>query len=110
MFDLLDVLIAISDRYVEENFSFNNFRRFSRDYLPEWLAQRSIESRPYSAHMKDVQFKQTFEALNFETDEQRTPVLGFDTLAKINTSKMSRHPDLCGQLPKGSATLLMKQA
>ncbi|GEA03638.1 hypothetical protein KUL17_25350 [Alteromonas sp. KUL17] len=110
MYILLDELIAISNRHVEEHFSFQNFKRFSRNISPEWLAEKSIESRQYKAHMKNVEFKKIFESLNYKTDESRTPELGSDALALINFKKLSQYENLGGHIPKGSANASIKHA
>lgn len=112
LYTLLDALIAVSDRYVEENFTFEDFQRFSRKISPTWLAQQSLASRPYALHMKDEQFKRTFETLNFATDQQRKPELGSGLLAEINTKKLLRYENLSGHLPNGytNNTLKLKHA
>ncbi|WP_054114182.1 hypothetical protein [Marinagarivorans algicola] len=110
MYTLLDELIAISDRYVEEHFAYENFYRFSRTISPAWLAQQSLVSRPYTQHMQDKIFKRTFETLNFATDTQRKPDLGSGLLAEINTQKLLQVDNLNGHLPKGFTNAKLKQA
>jgi hypothetical protein len=110
MFSILDELIAISNRHVEEHFSFKGFQRFSRVYSPEWLAEKSLENRQYKKHMRNAQFRETFESLNYDTDKLRTPELGSDALAKINATKLAKYLYLEGHVPKGLNTVSEKQA
>ncbi|HAS8439902.1 TPA: hypothetical protein I7740_04255 [Vibrio vulnificus] len=110
MYTLLDELIAISDRYVEEHFAYEDFHRFSRTISPAWLAQQSLASRPYAKHMQDKIFKRTFETLNFATDKQRKPALGSGLLAEINSQKLLQVQNLNGHLPEGFANTTLKQA
>jgi len=110
MYVLVDELIAISDRYVEEQFSYRGFHRFSRTIAPDWIALQSLKSRPYAQHMQDKTFKHHFETLNFLTDQQRKPTLGSGTLAEINTQKLLNVQALNGHLPTGFEPSTLKKA
>ncbi|MFC3120007.1 hypothetical protein [Agaribacter flavus] len=110
MYSLIDELVALSDRYVEEHFAFEGFHRFSRKYSPTWLAQQSIKSRPYKQHMQDRSFKHTFETLNFETDKQRKPAIGRGTLADVNRKKLSKIEGLTGHLPDDVEPIILRRA
>ncbi|MFC3122420.1 hypothetical protein [Agaribacter flavus] len=107
---LLDTLIAHSDRYVEENFVFDSFRRFSRAHSFTWIAEQSRKSRPYKKHLANEKFKATFEKTNYKTDQIRKPDLGEGLLAELNVKKLSAHPNITGHLPKGYKKNLVKSA
>ncbi len=75
LYQLMDELLKLSDRFVEENFRFKGFARFSRQQSIASLGRFSINTR----HVSEVDFDQTaraeLQAHNYLVDESRVPVI-----------------------------------
>ena len=98
LYALMDKLIHLSDRYVEEHFTFNDFKRFSRQNSIQEIADLSLETRN-KAHIQDDKFQTALEEINYETDKTRVPVVLDTQLAKKIAKNLSCFGALDGILP-----------
>lgn len=105
IYTLLDNFILHSNRFVEEQFAYQGFHRFSRDLDANWIAQQSKKNRPYQKHLHNKKFKNAFENSNFNVDKLRTPSLKGGMLADINRAKLSVYPKLSGHMPSDDIKL-----
>lgn len=101
LYELMDSLIAHSDRFVEESFTFKGFKRFSRDNSLLEIAALSIATRQYTRDLQDEKFSNVFKKTNFETDAGRTPALGSGNLAAKNRALLKEYKHLDGHMPQG---------
>lgn len=101
LYELMEALIAHSDRFVAETFSYKGFTRFSWDNSPSQIANLSITTRPYTRDMKNARFAAVFKHANFQTDAARTPPLGQGPLAEKNRQILTQFKALEGHMPDG---------
>lgn len=104
IYELQDALIRISDRHVEEAFTFDGFARFSRQINPIAIARLSVASRPYQRDSQNVAFYPGFKHANYNVDAKRAPHLGTGRLAQRNRALIERVEGLMGHMPRGYAT------
>lgn len=69
--ELMSKLVAMSDLYVEENFRYQDFTRFSRELCPIKIANFSCETR--NIQDNDKRFKGSFKDMSYAVDEAKTP-------------------------------------
>jgi hypothetical protein len=72
---LMQQLIQLSDRYVDEAFTYRGFNRFSWDNNIEAIAQLSSEVRQLHKSEDAKSFTQHWQLNNYETDRSRIPVV-----------------------------------
>lgn len=72
---LMQQLILLSDRYVDETFTYRGFNRFSWDNSIEAIAQLSCEVRQLHKSVDAQNFTQHWQLNNYETDRSRIPVV-----------------------------------
>lgn len=72
---LMQQLIQLSDRYVDEKFTYRGFSRFSWDNNIEAIAQLSCEVRQLHKSEDAKSFTQNWQLNNYETDRSRIPVV-----------------------------------
>ena len=101
LFALLDSLLQINQRWVEEQFCYQGFARFSRRVDPRRIAAISVASRPYRRDAKNEHFTQHFKQANYDVDRSRVPSLGTGFLAKRNRELIERYQGLLGHMPDG---------
>lgn len=101
LYRLLDECVAKSCRYVSEHFTYKGFARFSETLTPDFIANVSLASRPYSKQKANVEFSKVFRKENAKVDAARVPDMGLGELYTINLRKLSRYPSLQGFLPNG---------
>lgn len=101
VFALMDALVAHSNAFVSENFSYDGFTRFSRKLSPFSIADFSVASRPYKKDMKDQDFARVFQGSNFDVDASRVPNLGNNKLSRLNRDRISQVEGLTGHMPTG---------
>jgi hypothetical protein len=102
LYEVMAAMVLRSDRYVEENFSYKGFARFSRNNDPLRIAQLSIATRPNARDAANAQFIPIFKAMNYQVDASRAPALGVGPLAEKNRSLIAAHgPQLAGHMPAG---------
>lgn len=75
-FTLMDALVDMSRRHVEENFRYKGFNRFSRLNNITAIGHLSSITRRRESQEHFDDFDQTFSATNYETDQTRVPKLG----------------------------------
>lgn len=98
--EIMDQLIQMSDRYVDEHFTYRGFARFSRKIDPFSIAKLSIASRPYARDKTNAVFSQVFLQTNGQVDALRAPAIGGGRLARINLAKLEKFSPLIGHMPK----------
>lgn len=79
---LMQQLILLSDRYVDENFTYRGFNRFSWKNNIEAIAQLSCEVRQLHKAEDAKSFTQHWQLNNYETDRSRIPVVSSGPLWK----------------------------
>lgn len=99
LFALLDSLLHFNQRWVEENFYYQGFARFSRRLDPQGIAAISVASRPYRRDAKNENFSHAFQHANYEVDRSRVPHWGTGALAKRNREILQTYQGLQGHLP-----------
>lgn len=72
---LMQQLIQISDRYVDEKFYYRGFNRFSWDNDIKAIAQLSSEVRQLHKSEDSKNFTQHWQKNNYETDRSRIPMI-----------------------------------
>ena len=77
---LMQQLIQLSDRYVDEAFTYRGFNRFSWDNNIEAIAQLSSEVRQLHKSEDAKSFTQHWQLNNYETDRSRIPVVASGAL------------------------------
>lgn len=75
MFALMDALLSVSERYVEEHFLYRGFARFSRQHNIRAIGRFSVETRCFDQEVISPQFDQCFQTLCGEVDMTRVPML-----------------------------------
>jgi hypothetical protein len=98
LFTLMDKLIHLSDRLVDEHFTFEGFKRFSRKNCLQEIAELSLETRKKS-HISNAKLQTTLDKMNYETDQSRVPVVLDEKLAKKIAKNLSCFGQLDGILP-----------
>lgn len=98
---LISELITASDRYVDEQFSYQGFARFSHCVDVSRLADFSYQTR--SVQAQDNRFNSYFKDMSYQVDSAKAPdyaagVLGKQQRAAINSSGM-----IGGYMPNASA-------
>jgi len=77
--NFMDALVRLSDRDVEERFTFDGFARFSHAVCPEQIARFSIKTRQCPTKLlgddEAARFVSEFSAQNYEIDSTRIPSL-----------------------------------
>lgn len=100
LFGIFDVLLGLSNRYVEEHFRFLGSPRFSRSNSIFKIARLSVSTRIHSQEAASHTFNETFANANYETDTSRVPNIFPGKLGKkIKTSLNSFVID-AGIMPK----------
>ncbi|MFT5709233.1 MAG: hypothetical protein ACI9ES_003541 [Oceanospirillaceae bacterium] len=72
---IMQQLINLSDRYVDEHFYYSDFNRFSWQHDIHVIAQLSSEVRQLHKQINSKQFTQRWQKANYETDRSRIPIL-----------------------------------
>lgn len=99
--EIMEQLIRMSDRYVDEHFTHHGFARFSRNIDPFSIAKLSIATRPYARDKANAVFSQVFLQTNYQVDALRAPSLGGGRLARLNVGKLKKPKSLIGHMPRG---------
>ena len=96
-YQLMEALIARSDRHVDENFRYRGFARFSQNNDIEAMANLSLALRRSTERH---QFLQQLEQANYQTDLTRVPRLDDSPYGKKVRSQIDKYQPLDGILPK----------
>jgi hypothetical protein len=100
LFSLMDALLHLSNRHVEEHFTFKTFARFSRKNSISKISELSAKTRHKGLTENDVNFALTFKQNNYETDETRVPRLSDSVLGQKLASQMQSFNIGTGILPR----------
>ena len=102
--ELMTQLVQLSNRYVEENFKFKQFARFSRSVSIDAIANTSILTRSNVAKEASESFKTVFKNSNYETDITRVPSIHDSALGCALRNRLKSFGSLQGILPKNFFT------
>ncbi|MFT2110438.1 hypothetical protein [Marinomonas sp. 2405UD68-3] len=100
-YKLMDSLIELSNQYVEENFTFNNFPRFSRRNCIQAIGDFSINTRLINDSQLDEQGKKLISEHNCSVDATRAPIIRLEKQKQRLSQNFSDYPLLEGVLPEG---------
>ena len=75
LYQLMDEVLKLSDRFVEEHFLYKGFARFSRQQDVVSVARFSVNTRHISANHFDESGKEALRLHNCWVDETRVPVV-----------------------------------
>ncbi|BCE02385.1 hypothetical protein [Marinicellulosiphila megalodicopiae] len=95
---LMDSLIRLSDRHVDESFTYQGVARFSRNMDVEKLAKLSNQIRKFN-QKEHQEFSKNFVDTNYQVDQSRVPKLNDSQLSKKIRSQLSGFGQLDGILP-----------
>lgn len=98
-FELMDAFLNLSDRHVEENFTYQNFARFSRNNSLLAIGELSTQLRQRGITEKTSGFNQAVQANNYETDKTRVPNIGKGLASQKARAQLSNFGLLSGLLP-----------
>lgn len=98
-YQLMDELIRLSDRYVDEHFRYKKFPRFSRKNNVENIAKLSSAMRKLN-NDEHEKFKKEFDKINDQTDETRVPKLSTGQLSKKIIHSLESFGRLEGFFPR----------
>lgn len=100
MYGLMDELLHLSQRYVEEHFTFKGYARFSRKQSVQKISELSAKTR---LHVNiDGDFASTFSNSNYEVDETRVPRINPGILGNKISEQLKAFDIKYGILPKNS--------
>lgn len=100
LYALMDKLLFLSKRYIEENFLFDGFARFSRTNHVEAIGQFSLDTRLFDDSQLTPSFKQDFQANSYYVDSQRAPSFASSQpLASIQKHAVETISELDGYYP-----------
>ena len=101
LYELMETLIRLSDRYVEKHFTFNGFNRFSREHDLQQIGEFSINTRFLQSNTLNEAGKKLITEHNCSVDESRVPNVKLDQ-QKIRLAEYFKNKELMeGFLPKG---------
>lgn len=95
---VMNELIRLSDRFIEERFSFKGFYRFSQSVDPAALAAFSVNTRKIPSN--DGSFSASYAKLTYDVDSKRAPYFSSGVLGEQQHKKIEPFGDLSGHLPK----------
>lgn len=99
LYRLMDQLIVHANHYVEENFKFRQFARFSRQNCVKKMAEFSYNTRNIDTLNIHPDFTREISAHNCEVDESRVPRLSNGPLSKRNRKILASFEELEGFTP-----------
>lgn len=89
-YSLMDHFLLLSQRYIEEHFSYKGFKRFSRQNSIQRIAQLSYLTRQREAQRGQLDnFEQHFSEANYETDVTRVPSINDSEYGKRLREQLS---------------------
>lgn len=99
LFELMAQLVNLSNRYVEENFTFQDIPRFSRQYDISAIADLSIATRQLHKNMDSGEFNDMWLQSNYETDLTRVPSIRKSPLNEKLMEQLQQLGPITGALP-----------
>jgi hypothetical protein len=101
-YELMDHMLRLSNRYVEEQFQYQGFARFSRSNNVVAIACLSSALRQREANKVKDSFSNQLKVINFNVDQTRVPPLTNSKLSQKISSTLKKFPNLEGILPAES--------
>lgn len=101
LYELMQCLVNLSDRYVEEHFRFNGFARFSRNHNLQAIGDFSVNTRKLHEGVLDEKGKRLISEHNDQVDESRAPKIQLTQQAQRLASSFNTREKLEGVLPEG---------
>ena len=98
-YELMDYLLRQSHRYVEEQFQYRGFARFSRSNNLTAIGSLSSTIRQQAPSKVVGDFSSQLEAANFYVDQTRVPPLTNSKLSQRIAATLKKFPNLVGILP-----------
>ena len=99
--ELMQCLITLSDRYVEEHFCFNGFARFSRKHSIQAIGEFSVNTRKIHEGKLDDEGKRLIQEHNCQVDESRAPKIKLAQQKQRLAPSFQETEKMEGVLPKG---------
>ena len=96
--ELMSKLISMSDAYVEENFKYQGFARFSRNLCPMKIAEFSYETRNIKS--TSSRFNSSFEDMSYAVDFAKTPNFSKGKLGEKQSELIKKADVRGGHFPK----------
>lgn len=96
---LMQQLIHLSDRYIDENFYYRGFNRFSWKNDIKAIAQLSTEVRQLHKSVDSESFNQHWQQSNYETDQSRIPVVSSGPLWSKLQNQLKPFSPIVNTLP-----------
>lgn len=96
---LMQYLIQLSDRYLDENFTFRGVNRFSWQHDIDLIGELSIQARDKQASLKDPNLADEVKLNNYETDKTRVPHLNNSDFGMRLKERLQGFKGLEGILP-----------
>jgi len=100
LYQLINELIQLSDRFIEESVCFKGFARFSRNIDPLNLAKFSYVTRNIDA--TDPRFDRNFEDMSYKVDAAKAPTYNTGLLGQKQRAAVGSIDGLLGHLPRES--------
>jgi hypothetical protein len=97
---IMDHILSLSNRYVEENFKFKGFARFSRENSISKISALSAKTRISEKPVSGSEFATAFASANYETDSTRVPRIGNGKLGDKIKAQLNKFDIKYGILPK----------
>jgi len=99
---LMQHLIQLSDRYIDEQFRYRGFNRFSWENEVSAIAQLSTEVRQLHKSADLDGFNQHWQQSNYETDRSRIPVVSSGALWSKLKNQLDSFSPIASTLPINS--------
>lgn len=99
---LMQHLIQLSDRYIDEQFRYRSFNRFSWENEVSAIAQLSTEVRQLHKSADLDGFNQHWQQSNYETDRSRIPVVSSGALWSKLKNQLDSFSPIASTLPINS--------
>ncbi len=96
--ELMNKLIKVSNRHVEEQFTFDGFARFSQQICPKKVAEFSYQTR--NIKTQDPRFHQHFKNMSYDVDSTKAPTYSSGALGQKQRAKIRQNKVQGGYLPK----------
>ena len=96
---LMQHLIQLSDRYIDEQFRYRGFNRFSWENEVSAIAQLSTEVRQLHKSADLDGFNQHWQQSNYETDRSRIPVVSSGALWSKLKNQLDSFSPIASTLP-----------
>jgi len=97
MYELMNELIKISERYVEEQLTFDGFARFSQKVCPKRVAEFSYQTR--NLQNIDPRFHQHFRQMSYDVDSSKAPTFSSGILGEKQRQIIEKNNVSAGYLP-----------